>query len=249
MPETNPPKTRRPSANVKVGKPTRSTRAVIYARFSPRRNAEECESIETQMELCRAYCGKHGYAVAGEFQDRERSGDDEDRPGLWDAIAALGHGNVLIVYKLDRLARLVYLSEVIRRQVERAGARIESVNEQSTNGDTPEDALIRQILQAFGEYEKKVIAARTSAAMRRHQLAGRRMGRTDRLPYGWKIDPADPKRMIEDTQEVAAMAAAKALKATGMSLRQIGIALAISGYPPRTGTRWSAEAVRSILPE
>ncbi len=149
----------------KAKKP-KTTKAIIYARFSPRRNADECESIETQEHYCRHYCEKHGYEVVAVFADPDVSGSDEDRQQLWDAIDALKRGYVLVTYKADRLARGVYLDEAIRRAVTKAGAVVEVV-EGSPNGDEPQDVLIRQVLAAFAEYERKVIAARTRAAMRR----------------------------------------------------------------------------------
>ena len=37
--------------------------AVLYARFSPRPSAEECDSVEKQLERCRAYSIGQGYTV------------------------------------------------------------------------------------------------------------------------------------------------------------------------------------------
>jgi len=142
--------------------------------------------------------------VGGTFEDKAISGSEEDRPGLWHAIDALSSGSVLLVYKLDRLARNVYLSECIRRAVEKAGARIEAV-EGDVVGDGPEQVMIRQVLAAFSEYERKIIAARTKYAMRHHQKNGRRMSRYP--PYGLQLDPADKARMIRCEREQQAIAA------------------------------------------
>ena len=46
------------------------TKAICYSRFSPRPNADDCESIEVQLDRCRAYCKAHTYEIAGEFADR-----------------------------------------------------------------------------------------------------------------------------------------------------------------------------------
>ena len=34
--------------------------AVLYGRFSPRPSADECDSVEKQLERCRAYSAGHG---------------------------------------------------------------------------------------------------------------------------------------------------------------------------------------------
>jgi DNA invertase Pin-like site-specific DNA recombinase len=72
--------------------------------------------------------------------------------------------------------------------------------------------MIRQVLSAIAEYERKLIGLRTSFAMRQHQKNGKRMGR--HAPYGFEIDPeslvahdADPDnnptrlRPVPDEQE------------------------------------------------
>lgn len=53
---------------------------------------------------------------------------------------------------------------VFRRAVSKTGAMIETV-QGSTNGTSAEDVLIRQVLAAFAEYERKMIALRTKYAM------------------------------------------------------------------------------------
>ncbi|OHB51773.1 MAG: hypothetical protein A2Y12_01425 [Planctomycetes bacterium GWF2_42_9] len=44
--------------------------AILYARFSPRRNEETCESIEAQFNYIRQYCAKHNVEIIAEFGDR-----------------------------------------------------------------------------------------------------------------------------------------------------------------------------------
>jgi DNA invertase Pin-like site-specific DNA recombinase len=56
---------------------------VIYARFSPLPDAQECDSVARQRERCRAYCQAHGYDVIAEKHDEDMSGGRADnRPGL-----------------------------------------------------------------------------------------------------------------------------------------------------------------------
>jgi site-specific DNA recombinase len=219
-------------------------KAIIYCRFSPRPNAEESESIETQLDYCRKYCEEHGLEVAGEYEDRAISGDDEDRPGLWEAVDALRRGNVLVVYRLDRLARSVYLSEYIRRQVEKRKARVEAV-QGGGNGESPEETFIRQVLQAEAEYSRKVTAIRTKYAMQRHQANGRRMSR--RCPYGWKPDPENPRLMVKDDQEQAIIDRIVALRQAGQSLRAIRAALEAEGLGFRDRATWHHTTIQKAL--
>ncbi len=219
-------------------------KVIIYARFSPRPDAAVSESNAAQFDLCRAYAMRMGWTVAGEHQDAAFSGDDEDRPGLWAALDALPRKAVLLVYKLDRLARSVYLSHLIEEELKKKGCRVVSVVGEGTGSNSPEDELIRRILQALAEYQKKAQAARTRAAMLRHQASGRRM--SAQTPLGWKPDPADPARMIVDSAESKTLELVKKLNADGLGLRGIARKLNVLGLACR-GRAWHHQAVKRIL--
>ena len=178
------------------------TNAVIYTRFSPRRNAGESESCEVQQAYCEQYCAAKGYAIKAIIHDPDISGADEYRENLWKAIDRLEKGDVLLVFKRDRLARNVYLSEQINRAVTHKGGTIEAVSG-DIEGNGPEQIMIQQVLASIAEYERKLIGQRTSYAMRRHQTTGRRMSRHP--PYGWSIDPEDNTRMVENPREMVAI--------------------------------------------
>jgi site-specific DNA recombinase len=223
----------------------RKMNAVIYARFSPRRNSETCESIETQIELCKFWCEKQGHSVVGEHSDHALSGSEEDRPGLWDAIESLKRNMVLVVYRLDRLARSVYLSYIIEQAVHKRGAKIVSTSGEGTWQDTPEDELVRRILQALNEYERKVIAARTKASMLRHQANGRRM--SDKTPFGMIRDPDDHLRMVECPEEQEIISKILQWHEAGQSFRAIARTLEDSGILCRDHAGWHHSLIQNIL--
>jgi len=217
--------------------------AITYMRFSPRRNEETCDSIEKQQAKIKAYCHAKNYTIRAEFGDPAASGGDENRPGLWAALDVLEMGDVLVVWTYDRLARDVYLSEVIRRDVENKGCTIEAV-EGGLNGDSPEERMIRQILAAFAEYQRKVIAIRTKLAMLRHQAGGRRM--SDRTPYGTMRDPEDPKRLVPCAEELENIATIKKRHFQGVSCRGICRELEEAGRSCRGGP-WHHSLISSIV--
>jgi DNA invertase Pin-like site-specific DNA recombinase len=204
---------------------------IIYTRFSPRRNEDECESIEAQFDFIRKWCSENNIEIVSEFADRALSGGDEDRPELWAAIAALERGYVLVVYRLDRLARSVYLSDIIERAIHTKKATFLSIAGEGTWSDSDEDFLIRKILQALAEYERKVISARTRAAMLRHQANGRLMGSIPQ--YGWKLDPENSRRIVKNPYERIIINQIKRLHGKGLSLRKIAAELTNLNYKPR----------------
>lgn len=230
------------------------SRVTIYLRYSPRRNAELSESNETQLEYCHKWCRDNHHEVAGVFEDAATSGDDEDRPGLWNAVESLKRGSILLVHKADRLARSVYLDEHIRRIVAKKGARIEAANG-SANGDEPHEVLTRQILAVFAEYEKKVIAARTKATMLRHQGTGRMMGSIPQ--YGWvqvadKLVTDESGKLISRKwaekcpQEQAVIEKIAELKRSGRGVREIARMLNADGIRCRSRD-WDHVAVLRVL--
>ena len=216
-------------------------RAIVYTRWSPRPDAADCTSSAFQLGECREYADAHGWTVARTFDDPDRSGKDEYREVLWSAIDALKKGDVLLVYKRDRLARNVYLAEQINRAVEKKGGRIVAVSG-DVEGDTPEARMVRQIIASVAEYERKLIAARVSAAMRHYQADGRRMGGT--IPYGYSIDPDDPSRIVPNAAEQDTIAKIKEMAEWGRNMNEIARRL-----PPETARtgRWHPEKVRRIL--
>ena len=167
---------------------TRPMRAVVYTRFSPRRNASDSVSCEVQEDLCMDLANLRGWPVHSMHRDEGVSGKTMDRPGLEAALAELGPDDVLLVYRRDRLARDLLLAELIRRQVAAAGARIVAVEgDVDGDADDPHLVFVRQVMDAVAELERKMIAARTKASMRAQQRAGKRVGRY--APYGYRIDP------------------------------------------------------------
>jgi len=218
--------------------------AVIYTRFSPRRNAETSESCETQEAICHNHASRKGYEVVLVVHDRDVSGKDEYRENLWQAIEATPKGGILLVMKRDRLARNVYLSEQINRAVASRGATIEAVAG-DVEGDSDEAVMIRQVLASIAEYERKLIARRTSFAMRQHQRTGRRMGRYS--PYGWTLNPEDPTIMDRDPIEQVAIERIIELATEGKTPYAVARAMNEEMPEAARGASWNARTIRKIV--
>ena len=87
-------------------------RAVIYARYSSDNQREA--SIEDQIEICKRYIDRQGWALAHNYQDRALSGASDQRPGYQQMLAdaAANRFDVVVTEALDRLGRR--LSDVAR---------------------------------------------------------------------------------------------------------------------------------------
>ena len=226
------------------GKPTC---CVLYARFSPRPNADECESCAVQLRDLRKYARVHGYEIVGEFSDEALSGGDDwqDRPGMFDAAQACKRGYLFVVRSFDRLFRDTRKALVFAGMLEQKGVEIRSITEEAASLNTPEAKLMRGIFLLVAEYQREMIRARTRAKMLDHQANGRRMSKIP--PFGTKIDPNDSARLIPDPAEQATIATIRRLHKRGLGQREIARRLTASGADRRGRTDWSHVLVGRIL--
>jgi|TARA_B100000745_G_scaffold110292_1_gene70784 DNA invertase Pin-like site-specific DNA recombinase len=106
----------------------------------------------------------------------EASGAKSDRPELALAIEALKPGDVLTVWKLDRLSRslrdLLFTLEAITA----AEAGFRSLTE-AVDTTTPAGRLMTQTLGAFAEFERAMIRERTMNGLAHARKAGKHIGR------------------------------------------------------------------------
>jgi DNA invertase Pin-like site-specific DNA recombinase len=104
------------------------------------------------------------------------------RPELERMLYCLRRGDVVLVYKVDRLARsLADLLRIIER-IERAGATFRSLTEPIETG-TPIGRLITQLLGSFAEFERSVIRERCAAGTKAAKARGVQWGRPRRLDW------------------------------------------------------------------
>src|SRR6516165_8232804 len=95
------------------------------------------------------------------------SGAVTDRKALAKAIASLGSGDVLLVTRLDRLARSTRdLLNVLATVADR-GAGFRSLADPMIDTTSPHGRLILAVLGALAEFERSMILARTSEGRRR----------------------------------------------------------------------------------
>jgi len=223
------------------------TKVILYARFSPRPNAAECESCEAQLAELRQYAWKRGYEIAGEFQDKALSGGDDwnDRPGMFDAANAAKRGSIFCVRAFDRLFRDTEKALVFKSMLEAKGVKIRSITEEVACDGSPIANMVRTIFLAVAEYQREMIRARTRAKMLEHQRNGRRMSGAP--PYGHRFDPAHPKRLIADAAEQANIVTIRDLWSKGMKLRQIARWMEAHGLERRGKARWTHQLIKAIL--
>lgn len=221
--------------------PTIAHKCVAYIRVS---TAKQELSPKAQIEAIEGWCAITSHQLCAVFEDNLSGSTPADkRPGLLKAINALEEHNAgaLIVLRRDRLARDVIIASVIERLVERKGARV-LTTDGAGNGDTPEHQLLRTLIDAFAQYERALIRARTKAGMAEK---GRRGELRGTIPYGFKVGP-DGKTLVPDEEESAIALRIVRAQKIGMSVREIAVSLNAQEIPAR-GKKWHPTSVQRIL--
>src|SRR5687767_13164753 len=102
--------------------------ALIYARVSTDKQAEKDLSIPAQLQAMRDYARGHDWRIVEEFIEPGASATTADRPQLQRLLLRVKDGqpkvDVVLVHKLDRLARSMEQHVTIRALLKRAGARL-----------------------------------------------------------------------------------------------------------------------------
>ena len=140
------------------------------------------------------------------FEDRA-SGARADRAGLQAALDYVRDGEVLVVWKLDRLGRsLPHLIETVTELAKR-GVGFRSLTE-AIDTTTPGGRLVSHIFGALGQFERDLIQERTCAGLAAAASRGRKGGR---------------KPVITDDK----LKRARAMAGTGLTVREIATRLKV----------------------
>ena len=218
-------------------------RVVGYVRVS---TDDQTLGPDAQREAMARWCAAEGAELVAVHSDIGVSGGAEldRRPALLAAVDALDeHGaGTLLVAKRDRLARDVIVAAMVERMAARVGAVIATADG-TGNGEGPEALLMRRMVDAFAEYERALIRARTRAALAVKKARGEKTGGA--LPYGFKL-AADGVHLEADPAEARVVELVASLRAEGFTLRAIGARLTAAGHLPRSGGKWHPTTISRI---
>jgi DNA invertase Pin-like site-specific DNA recombinase len=212
------------------------TRVFAYLRVSGRGQIEG-DGFKRQELAIRAYAEVHGFKVCRVFREAGISGTSElqGRKALLELLAKQANGaQIVLIEKLDRLARDLMVQENLIADIQKRGFRLISVAEPDLLENDPTRKLMRQIIGAISEYEKQMIVlklrgARDRAKSQHGKCEGRKL-------YGFR------------TGEAEVIAHMKEMRESGSSFRQIAAALNAEGTKTRTtGRRWFGSGVSKIL--
>ena len=131
-----------------------------YARVSTDEQTTDPQIDALKAAGCQTILREHG------------SGGDRARPELKRALERCGRGDVLVVVRIDRLARsLSHLLEIIET-LDARGAGFRSLGD-PIDTTSPQGRFTLQILGAVAEFERALIRERTKAGLKAARERGR----------------------------------------------------------------------------
>ena len=120
-------------------------------------------------------------AGAAKVYRETASGAKTDRPVLAKLLKRLEPGDVLMITRLDRLARSTRDLLNILDRIGQAGATFKSLADAWADTTTPHGRLILTVLGGLAEFERELIRARTGEGRARARARGVHMGRPVKL--------------------------------------------------------------------
>ena len=167
-----------------------------YARIS-----SGGQNLEGQLDALRdAGCDK--------IFEETASGSRSDRPVLTQALEFAREGDVLVAYRLDRIARSLPHLISVMDDLNRRGVEFHSLTE-NLDSSSPGGRLIFHVFGAVAQFELDLIRERTRTGLEAAKKRGRVGGR--------------PRRMTDDK-----IRAAKKLLADGTPVKEVASSLGIS---------------------
>jgi DNA invertase Pin-like site-specific DNA recombinase len=114
------------------------------------------------------------------YVDHGLTGTNRDRPGLREALAAVREGDVLVVAKLDRLARSLPDARDIVEELTTMGVSLQ-LGSSIHDPKDPTARLLYNALAMVAEFEADLIRSRTRQGMQMAKAKGRLRGKQPKL--------------------------------------------------------------------
>ena len=220
---------------------------LIYARVSTDKQADKELSIPAQLHACRQYATQRNWIVSEEFVELGVSARTANRPKLHELLALCRKSdeiNVVLVHKIDRLARNVADHAIIRALLRQRGIRLASVVENLD--DSVSGQLVEHVMAAIAEFHSSNLSEETKKGMRQKVMQG---GWPHRPPRGYRVHrDAAKSSVVIDPLEGPLIASAFELYSSGWySVKRLSRHLANRGLTSRSKTPLAPSHLRRLL--
>lgn len=215
--------------------------AVAYYRYSS--HAQNERSIDQQRKEVEQYAELHGYTIVREYWDEALSGTDNSRPYyrrmLQDIIKM--KPAVLIIYKIDRLARDQYELLCTRRHLRDHGIAIERVAEPNVDPNDPMSVIVNSMFDSMSEFYSLNLRQQVMRGMEDAAELGRYLGHK---LLGYKVKK---KEYVLDDDTAPVVLRIFNEYAGGKTLKQICDDLNTQGLKTVHGNKFVINSLRNII--
>jgi DNA invertase Pin-like site-specific DNA recombinase len=221
-------------------------RAVIYARVSTDKQANEGISLDMQIARCAEYIEARGLTLLDTIVDAGISAKTvAGRLGFTRIIDMLNRREIthVVTYKLDRAFRNTQEGLDVISLMAKRGVGLHIVTEQAAvKTESADDEFLLTLKLGLAQRERKVIAERTRVALARKREKGERISRY--APFGYCF--ADG-HIEEEPTEQAIIQTVHRLATSGLSIRKISARLAKDGIFNRCNRPFGVAELHKLL--
>jgi DNA invertase Pin-like site-specific DNA recombinase len=187
----------------------KALRCALYTRKSSDEGLDQAfNSLDAQREACAAYVASQTHEgwqlIRTHFDDGGYSGGSMDRPALQHLLAeiAAGKGDIVVVYKIDRLTRSLADFARMVELFDKHGVSFVSVT-QSFNTTSSMGRLTLNVLLSFAQFEREVTGERIRDKIAASKAKGMWMGGVP--PLGYDIPNAGSRTLNVNKSEAEAV--------------------------------------------
>ena len=210
----------------------RKKKLIPYIRVSSDEQAEAGNSLPNQEEVTKKYIEGAGAEAAPTIAD-DYTGTKLDRPGLQRVrdMLAKGEADGVVVYRSDRLTRILSHSLILRDEFAKNGWELHFVNHGQYD-DSPEGRMIIDIEAVFNQYWRDKLIQDTVAGRRQKMLRGHHPG-SGHMPYGYRYDEHAQHLVVYEPEAIWVRKAYGWYILDRLTMRQIAVRLTQEHAPIR----------------
>ena len=221
-----------------------TNRTVAYVRVSTDDQAASGLGMEAQIRKIEAAAIVQDLNIVETIIDAGQSGKTLNRPGVTRLLEKADRGEIdaVIIMKLDRLTRSVVDLGGLLDRFTKQGVRLISCSE-SIDTESAGGRLVMNVLGSVAQWEREVIAERTSDALKAKRARGERFSR--HAPHGFDYQNGKLVKSNREQEITTAILQILADDAT-LSSREIARRVTGAGHRNRNGNAVSHQIVSSI---
>lgn len=230
---------------------SRAKKARIYVRVSSEEQVRGF-SLDAQLERLEALCVSQEWVVAGRYIEKGLSAKDTNRPEFRRMLDEVEEGDVILVYKLDRLTRSVRDLDDLLKLFEKRKIHLHSLTEHFDTTTAAGRLMLRMIAE-LAQWERETIAERASFGIRKKMRSGEFYG--GEPPFGYILVPTgelrrgrEVNRLVPDPETSHIVRAIFEKYLAGYGIRSIVKWLNDEvGVRTKNGNRWHTSSLSFLL--